>query len=30
MAQLNLNLPSFSGIDLSDEKQLRKLTSYLY
>ena len=30
MAQLNLSLPSFSGIDLSDEKQLRKLTSYLY
>lgn len=30
MAQLNLNLPSFAGIDLSDEKQLRKLTSYLY
>lgn len=30
MAQLNLSLPSFQGLDLSDEKQLRKLTSYLY
>lgn len=30
MAQLNLSLPSFQGLDLNDEKQLRKLTSYLY
>jgi hypothetical protein len=30
MAQLNLSLPSFHGMDLSDEKQMRKLTSYLY
>ena len=30
MAQLNLSLPALQGLDLSDERQMRKLTSYLY
>lgn len=30
MPNINLSIPSFAGMDLSDEKTLRKLTSYLY